>query len=506
MAYVINRYDGTAIATVEDGTVDQSLDIKLIGKNYAGYGEIQNENFVHMLENFARSSAPSNAIRGQIWFDTISKKIKFFTGDVNAGVPVWKTAGGVEYGTAPANPTAGDLWFDSALSQLKVRTESAWLVVGPQVAGSGVTQMVSRQVTDTNGYLHSIIAATVNDEVVYIISKSSDFLLSELDQVTLPGFTYGIKKGLTLASVNELGVSTISPGASQINIYQGTASSALGLVDQADLSTIYNVEDFLKTDNPIFPNKAKFYNPGFTVGTDADYLAVYIDENVLQPSIENKVGPVINFKVYDGQVKTPLVINGSSIIPGITASFDLGSSSKVWSNVYATTFTGTATQAETLKVGSDYRVASTSAGVNTVAVRDGSGNLTANLFQGIATSARFADLAEKYLADAEYEPGTVVVVGGQKEVTACSIGQRALGAVSTAPAYMMNSELEGGTYIALKGRVPVKVVGPVRKGQRLVAGKNGTAIAVDGAHLDVFAIALEDNQNTEVKIVECVIL
>jgi hypothetical protein len=53
MSYVINRFDGQAISTIEDGTVDQTLDIKLIGKNYAGYGELQNENFLHMLENFA---------------------------------------------------------------------------------------------------------------------------------------------------------------------------------------------------------------------------------------------------------------------------------------------------------------------------------------------------------------------------------------------------------------------------------------------------------------------
>jgi hypothetical protein len=134
------------------------------------------------------------------------------------------------------------------------------------------------------------------------------------------------------------------------------------------------------------------------------------------------------------------------------------------------------------------------------------GNLTlTGKFIGTATSAQYADLAEKYLADQEYEAGTVVTVGGSAEVTASTQGDLAIGVVSTNPAYMMNSELVGGTYIALKGRVPVKVTGPVQKGQRLVAGNNGTAQAATDKS-DVFAIALETNSNEDTKLVECVIL
>jgi len=148
----------------------------------------------------------------------------------------------------------------------------------------------------------------------------------------------------------------------------------------------------------------------------------------------------------------------------------------------------------------------TAATANTIALRDSSGNLTATVFSGTATSARYADLAEKYLADANYEPGTVVMVGGTQEVTASQPGFRALGAVSTNPAYMMNSNLENGTYIALKGRVPVKVYGPVNKGDQLTTGKEGTAIVWGQNSTNAFAIALETNTNTDIKLVECVIL
>jgi hypothetical protein len=84
MSYIINRWNNTtSTITVQDGTVDTSLDIQLVGKNYAGYGEIQNETFVHMLENFAYQDAPPSAITGQLWYDSTNKKIKVHTGDVD---------------------------------------------------------------------------------------------------------------------------------------------------------------------------------------------------------------------------------------------------------------------------------------------------------------------------------------------------------------------------------------------------------------------------------------
>jgi hypothetical protein len=89
----------------------------------------------------------------------------------------------------------------------------------------------------------------------------------------------------------------------------------------------------------------------------------------------------------------------------------------------------------------------------------------------IATSAQYADLAEMYLPDAKYDPGTVLMIGGEKEVTICNTyeSERVVGIVSTDPAYLMNSKLEGGVAIALKGRVPCKVKGPVQRGDILVS-------------------------------------
>ena len=75
MAYVINLTNGGSLVTVEDGTIDQSTSLKLVGKNYAGYGEIQNENFIHLLENFSSANQPAGPLSGQIWFDSSVKKL-----------------------------------------------------------------------------------------------------------------------------------------------------------------------------------------------------------------------------------------------------------------------------------------------------------------------------------------------------------------------------------------------------------------------------------------------
>jgi len=153
-----------------------------------------------------------------------------------------------------------------------------------------------------------------------------------------------------------------------------------------------------------------------------------------------------------------------------------------------------------------YRTARLTATSYSIAARDISGNITANIFNGTATAARYADLAEKYLADQDYVAGTVVIVGGAKEVTASDVNTRAIGVVSTNPAFMMNKDLEGGLYIALKGRVPCKTYGSIQKGDRLIAGPSGTAMAAHGNYANVFAIALESTGTRADNTIEVLVL
>ena len=242
-------------------------------------------------------------------------------------------------------------------------------------------------------------------------------------------------------------------------------------------------------------------------------MKIYI-ENDNEGVIQNQVGTKIKFKVDDslGAVKEPLTIDATGMFAPTTDTFSLGTSTLKFANVHATAFTGLASQAETLKVGANFRSAVTAATNNTVAVRDGSGNLFANLFTGTATAAQYADLAEKYTTDKEYEFGTVVAVSedASKELTECDVTNenKALGFVAPAPvgvvsenpAYLMNSDAAGQN-IALKGRVPVRVVGAVIKGQSIFAGVQGTGTTIIENGAMIVGVALETNMSSAEKLV-----
>ncbi len=502
MAYVIDRYNGTTITTVEDGTIDTTLDIRLIGKNYAGYGEVQNENFVHLLENFSGESKPPRPVSGQLWYDSLNKKVKFYNG-TNAENG-WKACSGAEVkSTKPAGSVIGDFWWDSENKQLYAHDGTDFIVVGPQAApGLGTTQMRSRTVLDDASVAHAITEALVDDEVIYIISADEFVLNAGVNPIL--GFSR-IKQGVTLVNTGTDGVTSSN------HRYWGTASNALALNGTTATGFVTRV-------NGSFTNLASFSDSGFAVGDSGD-LVVNI-QNGSDAYIKNSIGSKLYLQTTSSGTLTPMILDGANILPGTTLLSNIGSTSNKYNNIYAANFLGVATQANELSVSGVYRIASVSSpddgDPNTIACRDSSGNLNATQFQGTATSALFADLAEKYLADAEYEPGTVVSVGGTAEVTACQKGDRAFGAVSANPAFKMNDGLVGGTYIALKGRLPIKVIGPVVKGDKLVAADNGCAgearsylkgqAISAGTFPDTFAIALETNQSEGVKLVECVIL
>lgn len=487
MAYTINKYDGSQVTVIADGTIDNTLDIKLIGKNYAGYGEVQNENLVFLLENFAAATQPSKPIKGQIWFDSGTRKLKFYDGTK------FRTTGGAEISaTAPTGLTTGDFWYDTTNDQLYAWNGTEFILVGPQgVTGQGTTQMLSRSVLDTDTVGHAIIEAIVDDRTLFIISNDT-FTLSSVNAID--GFTGQLKPGINLVG-SPTGVT-----ANADDRFHGTAtdSDRLG-------GTL--ASEYVQKGSANFNTLVRFNDLGYTVGNN-NVLKVSI-ENSTDPVIENVVGDTnkIIFRTRSSSVtRTPLKIIGNDILPGADQSTDVGSDILKFRAVYANDFVGIASKATTLEVSGQYRSASTAATQNSIAARDGSGNLFASLFQGEASTARYADLAEKYLADKDYEPGTVMMIGGDKEVTASVWGKRAIGAVSTNPAYMMNSELEGGTYVALKGRVPVKVIGRIKKGDELIAANDGCATMAVPHASGVFAIALESSDDNGVKIVEALIL
>jgi hypothetical protein len=234
MAYNVDSFSGDKTIVIEDGTIDSTFDIRLIGKNYAGYGEIQNENFLHLLENFAGLTPPPRPINGQIWYDNTAKRIKYY----DASVQRWRGTGGIEVGTVPPiNPAEGDLWWRTDLDQLFAWEGTGWLLVGPEaIQGFGKTKMVPLVVTDITGDTHAILAAYVDEEIMYVVSKDPEFILDESSKNLLgPGsaITFEIiKPGITLTNTNnEDGITSTQ------RIFWGTASHAK-FADTADLANL----------------------------------------------------------------------------------------------------------------------------------------------------------------------------------------------------------------------------------------------------------------------------
>lgn len=484
MAYQIDRYNNTILTVVEDGTVDQTTDLKFIGKNYAGYGEIQNENFLYLLENFAGANQPPRALSGQIWFDSANSKLKFYDGTQ------WRTTGGSAVATAePTGLTSGDFWWDSGNEQLYVYNGNDFILIGPQNAGEGVTQMVSTEVLDTLGNTHAVIVAYINDDPVAVFSPDST--------------TFTINPSTPIGSFTTIGRGITIPTDAR---YYGISQGALNLVDSSgNVIPADNVVISEPGTSTVFTDAVEFADAGLTVGESLDGK-IYI-QNDTELVVENQSGleSIILFKTTDavGTSTDIFSVSVDGLIPATDNTFDMGTTDYRWANIYAVNFVGEASKATSLRVGSDFRTASVSASNNTVAVRDGSGNLAATLFQGTATAARYADLAEKYSTDQEYPVGTVMAVGGEAEARAAKLGDLAIGVISEKPAYLMNSEAEGQA-VALKGRVPVRVSGPVSKGQPVyVADQLGTASTI--ASNSLVGVALETNHDEGEKLVECVL-
>ena len=167
MAYQIDRYNKSLLTVVEDGTIDQTTDLKFVGKNYAGYGEIQNENFLFLLENFSNLTPPPNPISGQLWYDADTSKLKFYDG------VRWRTTGGAEVTEdAPVGLTEGDFWWDTVNEQLFAFNGGNFVLIGPQSSGEGVTEVQSRTIIDINNVPNQVIVSTINGAVIHIISNT----------------------------------------------------------------------------------------------------------------------------------------------------------------------------------------------------------------------------------------------------------------------------------------------------------------------------------------------
>jgi hypothetical protein len=212
MSYTITLTNGNILATIPNGTINTTACSQtLVGKNYAGYGQFLDDNFVHLLENFANSTGPTNPLVGQLWFNTTTSVLQ-----VRNSVG-WKSLGGAQAASvAPTNNSQGDLWYNTTAQQLYVWTGTAWLLVGPIYnQQTGITGAIANTIVDTTATSHVVVELYVNNEIVGFISQDATFT----PQTAIPGFPT-VKPGITLASVLTTG---------QVPLFNGTATNAQSL-------------------------------------------------------------------------------------------------------------------------------------------------------------------------------------------------------------------------------------------------------------------------------------
>ena len=199
MAYQINKTDGTIVATVADGQIDNlSTDLTLIGKNYSGFGEAFNENLIKLLENFSNTTSPLNPIKGQLWFDASESKLKIYNGfDF---VPV---SSATISGTQPSTLAIGDLWFDNTAQQLYFFDGATAILLAPAYSAiQGLSGLKVDSILDTLNQTKIITSLYNNGILLGIFAKDSFTPKIEIIGFSgsiQPGFNAGTLAGLKFA-------------------------------------------------------------------------------------------------------------------------------------------------------------------------------------------------------------------------------------------------------------------------------------------------------------------
>ena len=300
MAYTINKTDGTVVATITDGTVDNTTSLQLFGKSYSGFGEALNENLVKLLENAASTAAPTAPLKGELWFDSTTNQIKVYDGTS------FKPTGGAKSSTTlPTSPSAGDLWLDATNDQVFVYTGDSrshqindeWELVGPAFTAGQTESGWKIETLASSGGNKVVSSMYAGGTRVAILSKET-FTPS----ASQTGFA-SIKAGLTLNSTLGAVFEGSTTEASSIDVSSTSNTSATVIAggnflraDAADTTT-----GALTIDN----------DTGLLVG-DAQELTISVASNnvtVAQTSQDKN----LSFTINDGGVtKTPLAFTGST--------------------------------------------------------------------------------------------------------------------------------------------------------------------------------------------------
>jgi hypothetical protein len=591
MAYTINLTDGNVFATIADGTVNTSSSMILVGKNYAGYGEFLDENFIHLLESGANTTAPSGPLTGQLWWDKTNNLLKVYNGTI------FKTiSAATSSATEPTSNVQGDLWYDTVNQQVKVYTGAAFIVVGPAFSSSqGTTGAIPETINDSSASPHFVTSLYVNNTRVAIVSKDANFTPAAPINATFPTIFNGITlwnsgspvfggsatnaqllDSLDSTDFMRATANTATTGTVRINndlgLFVGTGNATVisesgndgvirssisggNLVIQSNVGgTLFDVARALGASGTFAVSNAATVGTtlsvtgnitGANLNTGAQVVATgnVTGGNLITAGLITASGAITSTaNVTGGNLRTGGLVSATGNITSaanIAGTFFIGNGSQLTGlslGVSVTKFVNGTSEGNIGDSGGNinFNVAGTSnvavftttggvftglttpsiakSGTNAVGNIGSSSNFFNRVF-ATATTALYADVAERFAADEVMEPGTVVELGGAKEITRATndLSEQVFGVISTNPAFMMNGGAgEDDTHpaVAMTGRVPVKVIGRVRKGDRLVSAGNGVARAAQPGEATAFNVigrSLVDKATPESGTIEAIV-
>ncbi len=309
MAYQINKTDGTIISTVADGQIDTlSTDLTLIGKNYSGFGEALNENFIKLLENFSSTQAPTYPLRGQVWFDTAENKLKVYNG--SDFIPV---SSATISSTQPETLSIGDLWWDNVAAQLYFFDGTDPVLLAPAYSQTqGISGLRVDSILDTLNQTRVITSLYNNGILLGIFSKDSF-----TPKIEIVGFTGNIQPGFNAGNLAGIKFNVTCTNSEQL----GGAPATTYV--RTDTSNIINGQVRISTDLGMVIGSAGQMNLYVTSG-DIFMSNAATDKNLIlnvRKGINQEDAIVIDsdtreIRLYPGFTDSQVAVGGNLLVTG----------------------------------------------------------------------------------------------------------------------------------------------------------------------------------------------
>jgi len=330
MSYKLNKTDGTLLVDLIDGFVDtDTTNLTLIGRNYTGFGEFLNENFIKLLENFSNSASPSSPLRGQLWYDTTAHRLKVYNGTE------FVVAGGPFVQQENPQMVAGDLWINNLTDQLYFFDGSELTLAGPlYTTQQGTSGFQIRSVLDIQSRTRVVVDLWIGGTLTAVISNLT-FTPAPGEEIS--GIEGEIKEGINLISSNfkfygtaDSAVNLISESGELKNVSQflpadanGTTTGTLTIQNSGGLTIGPAQNNIQKVVGTSFVTENQLLDYDYKIRVRSSGAGSVITDAITVKAGSKSVGIFQGNPAYNLDVTGDMRVTGNLLVEGETTSFDV---------------------------------------------------------------------------------------------------------------------------------------------------------------------------------------